>query len=210
MHLGFVIWVFQPFETFPNFQPTQAPTFFTTYQPQHTQPELPFLVDPPYHQNLPLMSTSSNFTFSKVTSIEADLSNCEPGSADPSTMETRLLRLVRTLSEASRAMEPCQAVWSVGWWRCFFGGGKRSLESDAGGRDGSNPMGLVFDGKWWGYEVIQFFQSSVWVLWLCHNTFHLYSDFESGHLELLGGSFLKVWKVCGPVRIFSILSSLSK
>ena len=34
-----------------------------------------------------------------VTSIEADLSNCEPGSADPSTMETRLLRLVRTLSE---------------------------------------------------------------------------------------------------------------
>lgn len=34
-----------------------------------------------------------------VTNIEADLAKCEPGSADPSTMETRLLRLVRTLSE---------------------------------------------------------------------------------------------------------------
>ncbi|CAK9040198.1 E3 ubiquitin-protein ligase UPL2 (Ubiquitin-protein ligase 2) (HECT-type E3 ubiquitin transferase UPL2) [Durusdinium trenchii] len=34
-----------------------------------------------------------------VTNIEEDLSKCEPGSADPSTMETRLLRLVRTLSE---------------------------------------------------------------------------------------------------------------
>lgn len=37
---------------------------------------------------------------SEVTNIEEDLSKCEPGSADPSTMETRLLRLVRTLSEA--------------------------------------------------------------------------------------------------------------
>ncbi|CAJ1385999.1 unnamed protein product [Effrenium voratum] len=34
-----------------------------------------------------------------VTNIEADLVKCEPGSADPSTMETRLLRLVRTLAE---------------------------------------------------------------------------------------------------------------
>ena len=37
----------------------------------------------------------------EVTNIEADLAKCEPGSADPSTMETRLLRLVRTLSEAT-------------------------------------------------------------------------------------------------------------
>ncbi|CAE7198137.1 UPL2 [Symbiodinium sp. CCMP2592] len=34
-----------------------------------------------------------------VTNIEADLAKCEPGSTDPSTMETRLLRLVRTLAE---------------------------------------------------------------------------------------------------------------
>ena len=35
-----------------------------------------------------------------VTKIQEDLERCEPGSAEPSTMETRLLRLVRTLSEA--------------------------------------------------------------------------------------------------------------
>ncbi|CAE7022008.1 UPL2 [Symbiodinium natans] len=34
-----------------------------------------------------------------VTNIEADLAKCEPGSTEPSTMETRLLRLVRTLAE---------------------------------------------------------------------------------------------------------------
>eukprot|EP00930_Biecheleria_cincta_P024231 TRINITY_DN17362_c0_g1_i1.p1 TRINITY_DN17362_c0_g1~~TRINITY_DN17362_c0_g1_i1.p1 ORF type:complete len:3719 (+),score=933.30 TRINITY_DN17362_c0_g1_i1:1202-11158(+) len=36
---------------------------------------------------------------SLVTNIKADLDKCEPTSADPSTMETRLLRLVRTLAE---------------------------------------------------------------------------------------------------------------
>lgn len=38
-----------------------------------------------------------------VTKIQEDLSHSEPGSAEPSTMETRLLRLVRTLAEARNA-----------------------------------------------------------------------------------------------------------
>lgn len=129
----------------PSFNPT--PNFLHHLPTPTHNPNFRCVVDPPG-------STSSNFTFSKVTSIEADLSNCEPGSADPSTMETRLLRLVRTLSEASRAMEPCQAVWSVGWWRCFFGGGKIHWKVMPG-RGGSNPMGLGFwwqmMGMWGGY-----------------------------------------------------------
>ena len=51
-------------------------------------------------------SSPAIFVTAEVTNIEADLAKCEPGSADPSTMETRLLRLVRTLSEA-RTAELC-------------------------------------------------------------------------------------------------------
>lgn len=148
MHLGFVIWVFQPFETFPKLQPN--PQLSSPPTNPNTQPELPlFLVDPPG-------STSSNFTFFKGHEYRSGFIQlwtwqCWSIHYGDTTLEigTYLIRGVE------RAMEPCQAGgWSVGWWCLFFWGVEKDHWKVMPGRGGSNPMGMVLDGKWWGCEVV--------------------------------------------------------
>lgn len=67
---------------------------------------------------LPSFFLGIRFFRVEVTNIEADLVKCEPGSADPSTMETRLLRLVRTLAEApwhGLDEQSPRGVWLKNW-----------------------------------------------------------------------------------------------
>ena len=179
---------------------TQPPTFFTTYQPQHTQPELPVRSWSPWVDLLKLHLFKGHEYRSGF--IQLWTWQCWSIHYGDTTLEigTYLIRGVASHGAMS------SRLFSVGWWRCvFFGGGKIHWKVMPG-RDGSNPMGLGFwwqmMGMWGGYFSYSYEFFDV-VTILCTCTVILRVDIWN----CLGGPFWKCERFAAQWEyIYSILS----
>ena len=150
MHLGFVIWVFQPFETFPNFQPNPTPNFLHHLPTPTHNPNFRCVVDFSG-------SSSSNFTFSLRSRVSKRIYPI-----------VNLAVLIHPLwrhdswdwyvpyQRRGKSHGAMSSRWVKCWMMemCFFWGWKKIIGKWCRVGVVQIQWGWVFDGKWWGCEVV--------------------------------------------------------